>query len=337
MTSSSKLQNTPLCLACASSLPPRLPADKTFRTRCCGRPICPGCLESRPRLANYDPCLACLSGVGATSSSGAATKAPSPPPLAQAEELFSIGDEDDAEPERDPEDAADAAPPPYDASAAAPPDLAPEHAAAPPPAPPAAPVDPAAAPAKRLYHLKPHDTLAGLALRFGVSTRALCVANGLPPAAARASPHLLHTRTSVLVPPPAGALSGLTTLVFDAADADPAEDEDPAERRAREARRARERAAVRLQTLTKEQDGLVARAYVALADDADADEQIARAAKMKEAGRPLAGAAGLEGSAVDAYLEDAEWEAEMRARGVAPGAAKGKASERGTRWTAKVW
>ncbi|KAH9063868.1 hypothetical protein EDB87DRAFT_1541379, partial [Lactarius vividus] len=59
-----------LCLACSSSLPPRLAASlgqspELFFTRCCGRPICPSCLTANPRLARYNPCLLCLGGMGA--------------------------------------------------------------------------------------------------------------------------------------------------------------------------------------------------------------------------------------------------------------------------------
>ncbi|KAJ7773159.1 hypothetical protein B0H16DRAFT_1233858, partial [Mycena metata] len=58
-----------LCLACSSSLPPK-PTEPIFTTRCCTRPICPSCISANPRLARYDPCLACLGGVGVV---GAAT------------------------------------------------------------------------------------------------------------------------------------------------------------------------------------------------------------------------------------------------------------------------
>ena len=77
-----------LCLACSSSLPPRLwkqfqdstktgrtsassssgtlgSSPELFLTQCCGRPICPSCLTSNPRLARYNPCLLCLGGMGA--------------------------------------------------------------------------------------------------------------------------------------------------------------------------------------------------------------------------------------------------------------------------------
>jgi hypothetical protein len=41
-------------------------------TKCCQRPICPRCLETNPRLARYNPCLACLAGVGVIQASSSA-------------------------------------------------------------------------------------------------------------------------------------------------------------------------------------------------------------------------------------------------------------------------
>jgi hypothetical protein len=76
----------------------------------------------------------------------------------------------------------------------------------------------------------------------------------------------------------------------------------------------RERAGKRLQTLTKEVDWRVARAYVALADDPDEAAVFAR--KQKELGAPAA--APLDAVAVDHYLEDLEWEAEQLKAGRGP-------------------
>lgn len=45
-------------------------------TKCCGRPICPRCLEENPRLARYNPCLACLAGVGVVQASSSARNGP---------------------------------------------------------------------------------------------------------------------------------------------------------------------------------------------------------------------------------------------------------------------
>ena len=66
-------RRTTLCLACSSSLPPNVEDSELFMTNCCGRPICPRCLETNPRLARYNPCLACLAGVGVIQASSSAT------------------------------------------------------------------------------------------------------------------------------------------------------------------------------------------------------------------------------------------------------------------------
>ncbi|KAH9987333.1 hypothetical protein BJV74DRAFT_755503, partial [Russula compacta] len=94
-----------LCLACSSSLPPRLwnnstrrPSSELFLTRCCGRPICPSCLASNPRLARYDPCLACLSGIGALGSEkvrGQHQVAPNVDGAVRDEDVFVVGEEDE--------------------------------------------------------------------------------------------------------------------------------------------------------------------------------------------------------------------------------------------------
>jgi hypothetical protein len=287
----------PLCLACASSLPPRGPPPHT--TACCARPICARCLAARPRLATYTPCLVCLSGVGASTAASA-----------KDDTHFEIGDAD--------EDVEDG-PPPYISPADTPTASTESSVSASRPASPIPPVatSPANTSGAQTYHLKPADTLSGLALRFRLSPRALCAANGLPPSTATTQPHLLHTRTSLVIPLPDGSVpTGLTSVLFSA------DDEDPE----REAKRARERAAVRLATLTKEADPRVVRAYVALAED----DVHAHAHKAKERGVP---AGGLEGAAVDAYLDDAEWERAARARGERP---RGQASQsRG--WGVKVW
>ncbi|KAI3478433.1 hypothetical protein L1887_59640 [Cichorium endivia] len=52
----------------------------------------------------------------------------------------------------------------------------------------------------RQYWLRNIDTLAAIAIRFGVSTHELCLLNALPRAVLSTSPHLLHTRTFILIP-----------------------------------------------------------------------------------------------------------------------------------------
>lgn len=85
------------------------------------------------------------------------------------------------------------------------------------------------------------------------------------------------------------------------------------------ARRARERAEKRLQTVTKEVDWRVAKAYVAVSDvvfDADALEKEAEDKKV-ESPSSHDGTAGssLEANAIDRYLNDDEWERREREAG----------------------
>lgn len=74
MSSSILDRSTTLCLACSSSLPPlkgtasSSSANSIHTTNCCQRPICPACISSNPRLARYNPCLACLGGVDVVSA-----------------------------------------------------------------------------------------------------------------------------------------------------------------------------------------------------------------------------------------------------------------------------
>lgn len=94
--------------------------------------------------------------------------------------------------------------------------------------------------------------------------------------------------------------------------------------------RALERAAKRLQVVTKETDWRVASAYAALAADASPLEQEQWQAKRKELGvasEPLGAdsASGPAARAVDAYLDDDEWEARERAAGRAPPSERGHA------------
>jgi hypothetical protein len=86
----------------------------------------------------------------------------------------------------------------------------------------------------------------------------------------------------------------------------------PAEARAREV----SRAGKRLQTLTKETDWHVARAYIALAEDPE--DAPSFALKQKELGAPAAAASSsLAAVAADRYLDDLEWEAEQLRAGSA--------------------
>lgn len=132
--------------------------------------------------------------------------------------------------------------------------------------------------------------------------RELCRLNNLPPTTLSTTPHLLHTRSFLDFPPSAQAklqksMSGPTH----------------AEEKEREVKRARERAEKRLQTVTKEMDWRVAKAYVALADD---DAEVERLnIKRKEEGGAVRGNVNLEAAAVDRYMDDDEWEAQERRAG----------------------
>lgn len=197
-----------------------------------------------------------------------------------------LGDDDDDEEEA----AADRdAPPEYS--------LNPVEDAAPPPENTAVSVGPTGPPT---YHIQRGDTLQGLAFRFGVDGRELCVLNKLPFSALSTTPHLLHTRRTIVLPLSAKNLGSL-----------------PAPPTAEEAeRQRRERAEKRFQFVTKEVDWRVARTYVALAEDDDGDqmepdfkgkEGSSMKASMTRAGAPI------EARAVDQYLDDEQWE---RANGV---------------------
>lgn len=91
----------------------------------------------------------------------------------------------------------------------------------------------------------------------------------------------------------------------------------------REVRRTRERAEKRLQTLTKEVDWRVAKAYIALADDpqemelfeAKRKEGFSSTGLAKDSTGSGPAASRLELLAVDRYLDDEEWETQERMEG----------------------
>lgn len=132
----------------------------------------------------------------------------------------------------------------------------------------------------------------------------LCRLNDLPTTTLSTTPHILHTRTTILLsptskPPP----------------------EDPA---LGETRRV-ERAEKRLQTVTKEVDWRVAKAYVAIAQDPDPAElgkkedyerSLRKTPVSESEGSSQRGA--LESDAIGRYLEDAEWEEQERNEGRDP-------------------
>jgi hypothetical protein len=135
----------------------------------------------------------------------------------------------------------------------------------------------------------------------------LCRLNDLPTTTLSTTPHILHTRTTIILSP----TSKLPP-------------EGPA---LTEARRV-ERAEKRLQTVTKEIDWRVAKAYVALAQDSDPSEVPAekKLDNWKGDVRKIPGSESgessqkgkLEGDAIERYLEDAEWEEQERKDGRGP-------------------
>ncbi|KAH9926828.1 hypothetical protein B0H21DRAFT_826547 [Amylocystis lapponica] len=314
---------TSLCLACSSSLPPRkarapdiTQSEQIFFTRCCSRPICPACRES------------CTHDVSAAEHQSRRRERPSGKHrrLAARRRRVRTRDDDESEPgedagsaESEPEMQTPLTPPPYAPVGSAvsfdPPASLLENEAHDERHSGQETPEPSGSAASK-YYLKPDDTLVGIALKFAIDGRLLCRLNGLPPSTLRTTPHLLHTRTFLTLPPSARG-------------ATPArEEEDP---RAVE-RRARERAEKRFQTLTKEVDWRVARAYVAVADlhGVDDDEDGLSYAKLYErtSEKPqdpelnkggskgeLRGLGSMEDRAVDRYLDDEEWEERERREG----------------------
>jgi len=51
------------------------------------------------------------------------------------------------------------------------------------------------------YYINQRDTLQGLSLRFGIDSHEICKMNNLSPSTIRMTPHLLHTRAFLILPP----------------------------------------------------------------------------------------------------------------------------------------
>ncbi|KAK0463226.1 uncharacterized protein EV420DRAFT_1161757 [Desarmillaria tabescens] len=259
---------TDLCLACSSSLPPqKLSGSKLFITECCQRPICPNCIALNPRLSRYNPCLACLGGVGVIGARMGRNKlelaTTNLDGAVRDEDMFVVGDDDEDD---------EMPPPAYTKSSGS--EAAPLESDIDKPS--SAEISSTSGPPK--YYIKRTDTLQGIALRFGVDGRELCRLNNLPPSTLSITPHLLHTREFLLLPPSSHPK-------LKPSDSEPT------------GRREIERAEKRLQVLTKEVDWRVAKAYVALADEVDLDDS-----KLKQP------ATSVEARAIERYLDDEEWE-----------------------------
>ncbi|KAG1750163.1 hypothetical protein EDB19DRAFT_1629171 [Suillus lakei] len=295
------MHSTALCLTCSSSLPPKFDAD-LFITECCARPICPTCISSNPRLRSYNPCLSCLGGVGVISSASARNICAAINDTVRDEDIFILGDDEDDEDEAHElisvSPISEPAPPAYPLAVSSSSSLTSESI------PITQTSNTSAGHAEVVvtgeqyipsrYYINSRDTLQGIALRYGAHGRELCRLNNLPPSTLSTTPHLLHTRTFIVLPPSAKSLSVTRDAEPDAG-----------------VRRVREKAEKRLQMLTKEVDWRVAKAYVALADDPD--EEAVYGFKHKETDG--IGASTLEARAADQYLEDQEWEEEQRKAG----------------------
>jgi hypothetical protein len=108
----------------------------------------------------------------------------------------------------------------------------------------------------------------------------------------------LHTRTFILLPP-----------------TNKPSPPPPADIEEREAQRRRERAAKNFQFVTKEVDWGIAKAYVALVEDTEANDDYGL--KRKEAGHTLV-SKDATGEAIDSYLNDLEWEKDQVSAGYVP-------------------
>ncbi|KAF9048529.1 hypothetical protein BJ165DRAFT_1460359 [Panaeolus papilionaceus] len=345
MSSATIDPSTTLCLACSASLPPNLYSKtsqtKLLLTNCCKRPICPSCIESNPRLARYDPCLMCLQGVdlvGAPSSRGLGALSPrnaltvgknvNLDGAMRDEDAFVVDDEEseDEDEVEVPMQGGDVVPrvaplsfamveieskqesmqrnesedtrvqvlQPFDMSSL---NL--------PPTPSELDTFEAQERKSRLtpykYYLNKSDTLQGLSLRFAVDAREICKLNSLPASAIRTTPHLLHTRAFLLLPA--------------SAKPHPLLELTKEEQARRDEQIVRERAERNLQTLTKEADWRVAKAYVAVASVQD--EELSEL-KDKERGYSSVYGGGIGALALERYLDDEDWEARERRAGRSP-------------------
>lgn len=115
------------------------------------------------------------------------------------------------------------------------------------------------------------------------------------------TPHLLHTRTFVLLPP--------TNIPLPP---------PPTDLKEKEEQRKKERAAKQFQFVTKEVDWGVAKAYVALAEENESGTDDGYYLKRKEANRPSTNRGNPAGGVVERYLDDQEWEDEQLKAGIKP-------------------
>ncbi|KAH7103366.1 hypothetical protein BKA62DRAFT_696700 [Auriculariales sp. MPI-PUGE-AT-0066] len=297
-----------LCMSCASSPSPKASSNPIFLTPCCSRPICANCIGRNPRLRDYDPCLACLGGASAVRRSASSHKdgiiraTPKSEEARREAEMFILGDSDD-------DDDDDTGPVSDSTNPAGTGNSVGAAAAESPIVGSNGPPDGRGIMISTTYFIQPGDTLAlrfGSALMFVLFSAAvpsqcaknsylsqgwaLAKLNNIPLSTLSTTPHLLHARRSIQLPPGAKNLHNLPPPP------------DPAI----EARHRLERAQKRFQLVTKEADWRIARAYVSLAEDQQDNGQIYISKEGSEHKRPAN--AQPEHLAVDHYLDDDEWE-----------------------------
>lgn len=140
--------------------------------------------------------------------------------------------------------------------------------------------------------------------------RTLCRLNNLPASTLSTTPHVLHTRTFLTLPPSHKLRAAPSPEAIISSE----------EHKERERSRKLEQARKRFQFVTKEVDWRVAKAYVAVADhddehvDIDSDNAKEAKALQEKDTRQLRRGEGLEGRAVDRYLDDDDWENEAGRR-----------------------
>ncbi|XP_006459323.1 hypothetical protein AGABI2DRAFT_184046 [Agaricus bisporus var. bisporus H97] len=319
MVAESDIANA-MCLACSSSIQSKKYAVHV--TKCCNQVICDSCIRSNPRLATYDPCLACLNGIGASRGnslfSGIRIQSRnSPSIISNDEDMFVLGyDSDDDETEEQEKHPLEESsglspsePPTYEETVnpcikeGAQPSIQYSDPDVPPPISGSGSGNSVVSTSTHArYYINSRDTIHGIALRFGVDARELCQRNNLPFGTLNTTPHLLHTRTFLELP----QSSKPVPLQYVLSEKDQAN---------REARRAKEQAEKRLQMVTKEIDWRVAKAYVALAETPDITGQSAEKGKkgyhvVPPTASSVPGSSGsdLAIRAVDMYLDDEKWE-----------------------------
>ncbi|SPO24672.1 uncharacterized protein UTRI_01638_B [Ustilago trichophora] len=198
------------------------------------------------------------------------------------------------------------------------------------------------------YYLRKSDTLQSISIRFGISAHELCILNSLPRSILSTSPHLLHTRSFILIPAHAVTvqLASNPSLAQSLAGPPRRSAKDKTTRARREAE-AKFRATLAKSVASAGEtaaDDRAARAYVGLAEDEmrfvefgegvgedglpiaydrddDKEKEEVDRMEMVEAQRDTARRARFEAilkHALAKWEMDSDWERAQRANGVDP-------------------